>query len=158
MGHGLRSSARRRCDLQGARERPARGSRLREVVGHGCDLQIGDGEIFRSGARARARSARGGGFCARRGRLGVAGGGWKSRKREQKERRVREHRREIFGKWFTENFSVNRFPNFFEEFSGQFTNDFRWLSFYSETNTRKWWKRFTENIWRRNKRSLDASA
>jgi hypothetical protein len=75
VGHGLRSSARRRCDLQGARERPARGSRLREAVGHGCDLQIGDGEIFRSGARARARSARGGGFCARRGRLGVAGGG-----------------------------------------------------------------------------------
>ena len=41
VGHGLRSSARRRCDLQGARERPARGgSRLREAVGHGCDPQI----------------------------------------------------------------------------------------------------------------------
>ena len=88
-------------------------------MGHDCDLQIGDGEIFRSGARARARSARGGGFCARRGWLGVAGGGWKSRKREQKERRVREHRREIFGKWFTENFSVNRFPFFPSPFYGQ---------------------------------------
>uniref|UniRef100_A0A2N9EZ02 Uncharacterized protein n=1 Tax=Fagus sylvatica TaxID=28930 RepID=A0A2N9EZ02_FAGSY len=89
VGHGLRSSARRRCDLQGARERPARGSRLREAVGHGCDLQIGDGEIFRSGARARARSARGGGFCARRGRLGVAGGGW-GWLEEQKKRAERE--------------------------------------------------------------------
>jgi hypothetical protein len=49
----------------------------------------------------------------------VAGGGWKSRKREQKERRVREHRREIFGKWFTENFSVNRFPFFPSPFYGQ---------------------------------------
>ena len=49
----------------------------------------------------------------------MAGGGWKSRKREQKERRVREHRREIFGKWFTENFSVNRFPFFPSQFYGQ---------------------------------------
>jgi hypothetical protein len=53
------------------------------------------------------------------GWLGVAEGGWKSRKREQKERRVREHRREIFGKWFTENFSVNRFPFFPSPFYGQ---------------------------------------
>ena len=101
---------------------------MREAVGHGCDLQIGDGEISRSGARARARSARGGGFVRGEvglGWLGVVGGGWKSRKREQKKRRVREHRREIFGKWFTEIFSVNHFPNFSEEFSGQLTNDFR---------------------------------
>ena len=54
----------------------------------------------------------------------MARGGW-GWLEEQKERRVREHRREIFGKWFTENFSVNHFPNFSEEFSGQLTNDFR---------------------------------
>jgi hypothetical protein len=30
-----------------------------------------------------------------------------------------------FGKWFTENFSVNRFPIFIKAFYGQQTNIFR---------------------------------
>jgi hypothetical protein len=129
VGHGLRSCRGGHGD--GAISRVRERDRLE--VGHGCerrwvtvcDLQIGDGEISRSGARAR--SARGGGVCARRGRLGVAGGSSleEQKKRAEREKRVREHRREIFGKWFTENFSVNRFPNFSEEFSGQLTNDFR---------------------------------
>ncbi len=33
------------------------------------------------------------------------------------------------------------------------TNNFHWLLFYSKTNTRKWWKRFTKNVLCRNKRS-----
>ena len=47
------------------------------------------------------------------GWLGVAGGGWgwlgRSWARERKRVETEPH---AFGKWFTENFSVNRFPNF----------------------------------------------
>ncbi len=65
-----------------------------------------------------------GGFVRERDRLEVGGfvlgeaglGGWgwleEQKKRAEREKRVREHMREIFGKWFTENFSVNHFPNF----------------------------------------------
>ncbi len=72
---------------------------------------------------------------ARRGQLGVggvvrgeAGSGWLgenrgSRKRAEKESKKRAKRESIgvkcFGKWFTENFFVNRFPNFCEGFSDQ---------------------------------------
>jgi hypothetical protein len=41
----------------------------------------------------------------------------------KKERESRKggggERLQYFGKWFTENFSVNRFPNFTQRFSGQ---------------------------------------
>ena len=69
----------------------------------------------------------------------LGGGGWscaKERERESKKRGGGERLR-YFGKWFTENFSVNRFPNFTQRFSDQnqtFSVDFR---FYSEINVRK---------------------
>jgi hypothetical protein len=59
---------------------------------------------------------------------GEAGSGWLgenrgSRKRAEKESKKRAKRESIgvkcFGKWFTENFFVNRFPNFCEGFSDQ---------------------------------------
>jgi hypothetical protein len=88
VGHGLREAVghglppdRRRCDLQGARERPARGgSRLREAVGHG--LRSPDRRWW-GGLCESEIGSRWGGLCEER----PAWGGWKSRKREQKERR-----------------------------------------------------------------------
>jgi hypothetical protein len=104
----------------------------------GCERETGLRwvKVARGGGSrfAISRSAMVGGFVRERDRLevrgfvrGEAGLGWleEQKKRAEREKRVREHRREIFGKWFTENFSVNRFPNFSEEFSGQLTNDFR---------------------------------
>ena len=52
-----------------------------------------------------------------------SGWGWLSRSwtRERKRAETEPH---DFGKWFTENFSVNRFPNFCEGFYGQTENVF----------------------------------
>ena len=56
---------------------------------------------------------------------GVARGGWgwlgRSWAQERKRAKTEPH---DFGKWFTENFSVNRFPNFCEGFYGQTENIF----------------------------------
>jgi hypothetical protein len=58
-------------------------------------------------------------------------------KRAEKERREREQRHACFGKWFTEIFSVNRFPKFTEGFSGKKNKRFPLIRFYSETNVQK---------------------
>ena len=67
--------------------------------------------------------------------LGVAGGGWQWLGTVRREQRVRREKTDgvkwvesslaRFGKWFTEKFSVNRFPQFTKRFSGQITNLFR---------------------------------
>jgi homoserine acetyltransferase len=67
----------------------------------------------------------------------VAGGGWRWLGTESREQRVRREQRAEsekresrwremvesslarFGKWFTEKFSVNRFPQFTKQFYGQ---------------------------------------
>jgi hypothetical protein len=50
-------------------------------------------------------------------------------KKESRKRAKRESRGvKCFGKWFTENFSVNRFPNFSEGFSSQLQTFF--VDFY----------------------------
>jgi hypothetical protein len=41
------------------------------------------------------------------------------RKRAEKESKERESASHVLGKWFMENFSVNRFPNFTQRFSSQ---------------------------------------
>ena len=109
---------------------------------------------------------------ASREEAGVAGGswGWLGMARDsEKESRLRERERAetewgvkgsrethaCFGKWFTEKFSVNRFPYFTLRFSGQNQIFSCWLSFYVETNVCKCWKRFTKNVFSRNKRSLN---
>ena len=50
----------------------------------------------------------------------------------------------VFGKWFTKKLSVNHFPNFNKEFSGQRKLFSVWPLFYSETNTHKF-----ENIFQK---------
>jgi hypothetical protein len=50
------------------------------------------------------------------------GGGWSCARKRERARRGgggRGERLRYFGKWFTENFSVNRFPNFAQRFFGQ---------------------------------------
>jgi hypothetical protein len=44
--------------------------------------------------------------------------------RDSREQRKRAESLMRFGKWFTEKFSVNRFPQFTKRFSGQITNLF----------------------------------
>jgi hypothetical protein len=64
--------------------------------------------------------------------------GEREKRAESREReREREQRHACFGKWFTEIFSVNRFPKFTEGFSGQKNKRFPLTRFYSETNVRK---------------------
>jgi hypothetical protein len=63
----------------------------------------------------------GGWVCATEMREGVGGG----------------FVRMSFGKWFTEIFSVNRFPKFTEGFYGKKNKRFPLTKFYTETNVRK---------------------
>ena len=94
---------------------------------------------------------------------GVPRGGWgwlgTAESREQRVRReiAKWNGRELlacFGKWFTEIFLVNRFPFFPSRFYGKKQMFSVWLLFYVATNVCKCWKRFTENVFSRNKLSL----
>ena len=87
------------------------------------------------------------------------GWGWlgTAESREWEERCAKWNGRELlacFGKWFTEIFSVNRFPFFPSRFYGKKQTFSVWLLFYVATNVCKCWKRFTENVFSRNKLSL----
>ena len=88
-----------------------------------------------------ARSVRGGdGAVQERERVQEGGGvGWEAT---------------IFWKMVYGKFFHKPFSKFYSAFFRSITNIFCWLWFYSETNVRKWWKHFTENVLRRNKRSL----
>jgi hypothetical protein len=94
---GAASIAGRRVQIWGGFDRGAA-----SITGR---LRSGEGSWSGSGAAERVRAEK------------------ESREREQKKSREGEQRGEsrtrVLGKWFTENFSVNRFPFFPSRFYGQ---------------------------------------